>query len=1613
MKRLLSVLVSIVLLLSLVTPSFSENSSVSESSNNLGMKEKYIRYLAENPEMEERQIIVKFKNADSENNIGTLRNISTENVSFGNISYGNTSAGSISNGNMVTATIEKLNLSTRCEVVKTIENSNVSVLQAKTDNVSELLETLNNDENVLYAQPDYKVVATENALESKQWAVQNYGQTVDRSTGESGFDINLIDAWDITRGTEEVVVGVIDTGIDISHLDLANNIWTNTKETVNGVDDDNNGYVDDIHGWDFVSEDNSVYDMDALDEHGTHMAGIIAANGKVSGVAPEIKVMPLKALNYSSGYTSDIIEAINYAKINGVKIINCSFASIQYNPALEEAIASNPDILFVCAAGNYGKPTTEIATFPACYDLENIITVSAANNKGQLSEISTYGKYVDVCAPGIGIYSTLPENQYGFKDGTSCSAAFVSGTAALLLSENNDLNSVKLKNKIINSCGNSLPKKTDDYDSETEGIINVASAFSASEIIGKMDDMNYVADLSENSLFRKYPFEIVSEDDNIKIKFDSTKEFASFNLKLYQSTDANVHPYLINSDIPTNMDYIITGMIANNDYNFAIKLTSNDETIEYSGILRYIDNNGLKYIDFDMLEEQKYDDSAYFPYSDAVYMTAAEKNVLVETLSAGQTSEVENNNTISQADTTYDDYDAVGYIHNAADVDYFKVKFNTTGVANFWLGNIPANTDYDLYLYDVQGNLLAQSTKMGTEAELISYYPVQRNKYYYMKIKSSSGYSTSSPYLLRTKWYETPSDYEPNDTIFSAYTLPGYAYNTVNEKITSASDVDYFKVSVPDDSIFEIGFSRPKDSFKFEVYRLHNNSVQLVVSPSGTAYVSELQEGGVYYIKIYSTSGYSSTAYTLTIKSNPLYDISSSAYRSGIMAATQNVYYKLNLSTPLGICAELSNFGNSDYDLYMYDTTFSMITSSANETATETIQAVLQPGSYYIRVKRYSGDNTEFVLQTSVVVPNNDAYLTTASEYPTEMNVNEVKAVTVQATNEGANTWTSAQGYKLAALNQSSNFVSGDRTLSSSESIGYGQSKSFTFNITAPNVDTVTTYTMGWQMKQNSIAFGNKITKTVTVKPNYEELTLGSFKNVSGKATSQMYMFTVDNSGYYAVRTFYYSKDTDTILTLYNSSMTELAYNDDIYSGNRYSRIEAYLTPGTYYVSLSEYSEDAIYCQLAVEQFNIKTISTGGTANITNEYEGYYKFTVSSSGTYIIGTKYYSQNSDTFLVLYDGEIAEDSDVITYNDNDSSNYSRIVVDLNAGTYYVRATTYDYLKEGVRKKVYCKLSLTKQSSTPSVDYTADIDITYPSNNSIVRLYDGASLKISGTASNVSNVVVKVNGSAVSGVKKSGNRFECNYTPNESGDYTIVATGSASYGGSNPSDSVNITLLVNDDGDTFDTATSVKVGTERTSAIDYEEDIDCFTLVPGRSDMYSIYTTGSTDTVISVYNSLYALNAYNDDDNTQTANLNADVPLYLEQNQLYYIMIHSAVQNGTGIYNLCINRLSDDNVSSKILNYGSELKGRIDYPNDEDIFVFYPIESGIYTFRTLGTSDVMGVVYDSEGNFMAFNDDKSETDRNCEIAIALDTGGPYYFAVKHDFGYMYRQNYRVTVE
>jgi subtilisin family serine protease len=315
------------------------------------------------------------------------------------------------------------------------------------------IKLLEDDGNVEYVQPDYKLHRNSSIQDpdfKKQWGLSNSGQDINGKLGSYGFDINATGIWDLVNTSSGVLVGILDTGIDLNHEDLRDAIYKNSGDSIsNNRDDDQNGYVDDYSGWDFINSDNSVYDG-IEDDHATHIAGIIAAGANstgIRGVASGVRLVPLKFMNGMSGYTSDALEAIEYAKKLGVRIINCSFSDTHYNYALENAM-KNSDILFVCSAGNEKSDTDVSPSYPASYRLPNLISVGAVNNQGNLAPFSNYGKLVDVAAPGVDIYSTLPGNSYGFNDGTSMAAPFVSGIAALLLSYNPNLKGSDLSNII-------------------------------------------------------------------------------------------------------------------------------------------------------------------------------------------------------------------------------------------------------------------------------------------------------------------------------------------------------------------------------------------------------------------------------------------------------------------------------------------------------------------------------------------------------------------------------------------------------------------------------------------------------------------------------------------------------------------------------------------------------------------------------------------------------------------------------------------------------------------------------------------------------------------------------------------------------------------------------------------------------------------------------------------------------------------------------------------------------------------------------------------------------------------------------------------------------------
>lgn len=334
----------------------------------------------------------------------------------------------------------------------------IALPQPSLKSVPAALARLNALPNVTaVAEPDYVVHANAtlpgDTSFGQLWGLHNTGQ----SGGTADVDIDAPEAWEVTTGSRSVLVGVIDTGIDPTHPDLAANLWTNPNEVAsNGLDDDNNGYVDDVRGWDFANNDNNPMD-DNL--HGTHCAGTIGAVGDnglgVAGVCWQVSLVGLKFLSGSGGgTTSDAVEAIAYGTRIGVDVTSNSWGGGGYSALLKATIdaANTAGILFVAAAGNESTNSDIETNYPSGYDCPNIIAVAATTRNDALSYFSNYGATtVDLAAPGSEIYSTAPSGGYALLSGTSMATPHVAGACALLLAHNPTLPPTAIRSALLSS----------------------------------------------------------------------------------------------------------------------------------------------------------------------------------------------------------------------------------------------------------------------------------------------------------------------------------------------------------------------------------------------------------------------------------------------------------------------------------------------------------------------------------------------------------------------------------------------------------------------------------------------------------------------------------------------------------------------------------------------------------------------------------------------------------------------------------------------------------------------------------------------------------------------------------------------------------------------------------------------------------------------------------------------------------------------------------------------------------------------------------------------------------------------------------------------------------
>ena len=315
-----------------------------------------------------------------------------------------------------------------------------------------LASALEREPDVEYVEPNYlyfEQTSPNDSQYSQQWGLHQ----------SSGIDIGAEQAWERTTGSDDVVVGVIDSGMDIKHKDLKDNLYKNPGEIPgNNIDDDGNGYIDDVNGWDAVTDSGAVKDQDG---HGTHVSGTVGARGNnsegVTGVNWRVKLLPLRFITVRSGSLFDAIQCIDYAvrlRTSGVnlRVLNNSWGGGPYTQALYDAIkrANDAGIVFVCAAGNDASDSDSLPSYPASYEVPNVISVGAMSRGDFAASFSNFGKRsVDVFAPGEDILSTLPGDGYGSFSGTSQASPHVAGIGGLIVAASPTSSVAQIKARIL------------------------------------------------------------------------------------------------------------------------------------------------------------------------------------------------------------------------------------------------------------------------------------------------------------------------------------------------------------------------------------------------------------------------------------------------------------------------------------------------------------------------------------------------------------------------------------------------------------------------------------------------------------------------------------------------------------------------------------------------------------------------------------------------------------------------------------------------------------------------------------------------------------------------------------------------------------------------------------------------------------------------------------------------------------------------------------------------------------------------------------------------------------------------------------------------------------
>lgn len=405
----------------------------------------------------------------------------------------------------------KSSINQKMSLKRSWKRYNVHQFQLKPGvSVEQAINDLHFDDDVEYAEPNYIMRKQSTGIEGgpkslAEIVAENEGFQIGAFASDhfaqSSAEIRAEEAWSIlTINSEKPIVAIIDSGVDYNHYVFQESgaIWTNSGEIPNnGLDDDGNGFVDDVYGWNFVNNSNDPMDDD---NHGTHVAGIVLGMtqdvlrnpGELSPA--KIQIMPLKFLDQSgSGTTASAISALNYAIDNGASVLNNSWGGGHFSQALYDVIVKSSDrgLAFIAAAGNAANDNDSSPTYPASYKISNVVSVAATSSQDNLASFSNFGgQSVHVASPGISIISTLPNDSFGYSSGTSMAAPFAAGLSALLVREKNQINGHQVKGVLF------------EYSLGVQDLLGkVASqsridAFEAVHFVQNTDIASYVPDAS-------------------------------------------------------------------------------------------------------------------------------------------------------------------------------------------------------------------------------------------------------------------------------------------------------------------------------------------------------------------------------------------------------------------------------------------------------------------------------------------------------------------------------------------------------------------------------------------------------------------------------------------------------------------------------------------------------------------------------------------------------------------------------------------------------------------------------------------------------------------------------------------------------------------------------------------------------------------------------------------------------------------------------------------------------------------------------------------------------------------------------------------------------------